>query len=85
MFAARLICSWIGALGLAAGAFCQTYVQFPEIEGTTTVASSINENGEIVGTYNDGQRTHGFVRRPDGTFRIGRRAGRLGDIRSQHQ
>jgi hypothetical protein len=24
MFAARLICSWIGALGLAAGAFCQT-------------------------------------------------------------
>ena len=82
MFAQRLICSWIGTLALAAG---QTYVQFPEIEGTTTVASSINENGEIVGTYNDGQRTHGFVRRPDGTFRIGRRAGRLGDIRSQHQ
>jgi hypothetical protein len=24
MFAARLICSWIGALGLAAEAFCQT-------------------------------------------------------------
>jgi hypothetical protein len=28
MFAERLICSWIGAFGLAAGAFCQTYVQF---------------------------------------------------------
>ena len=27
VFAQNLICSWVGALGLAAGAFCQTYVQ----------------------------------------------------------
>ena len=45
MFAARLICSWIGALGLAAGAFCQTYVQF-SIDGGP-IPRSINEKGEI--------------------------------------
>ena len=26
MFAARFACSWIGAFGLVAGAYCQTYV-----------------------------------------------------------
>src|SRR5215469_3703058 len=46
MFAERLVCSWIGAFGLAVGAFCQTYVQFSVIEGTTTEAISINANGE---------------------------------------
>jgi hypothetical protein len=51
MFAERLICSWIGALGLAAGAFCQTYVQFSVDAGTGP--SSINEKGEIAGTYLD--------------------------------
>jgi hypothetical protein len=67
MFAGRLICSWIGALGLAAGAFCQTYVQF-SIDGGP-FPQSINEKGEIAGTYNDfaGNR-HGFVRDPNGTI-----------------
>ena len=34
MFARRLICWWIGALGLATGAFCQTYVSFTNIQDT---------------------------------------------------
>ena len=67
MFAQRLICSWIGAFALAAGAFGQTYVQI-EL-GKFTFPQSINEKGEIAGTYNDfaGNR-HGFVRDPNGTI-----------------
>jgi len=41
MFAERLLCSWIGVLGLAAGAFCQTYVQIA-VDGEAT-PSSINK------------------------------------------
>ena len=48
MFAERLICSWIGALGVAAGAFCQTYVQFSVDDGTSPY--SLNEKGKIAGT-----------------------------------
>ena len=51
MFAQRLVCSWIGAFGLAAGAFCQTYVQFSV--GFTTIRTSINDKGEIAGWYGD--------------------------------
>jgi hypothetical protein len=63
MFAARLIC----ALGLAAGAFCQTYVQFSVDQ--STFPQSINENGEIAGYYLDfASHYHGFVRDPVGTI-----------------
>jgi hypothetical protein len=48
MFAERLICSWIGALGVAAGAFCQTYVQSSVDDGTSLY--SLNEKGKIAGT-----------------------------------
>jgi hypothetical protein len=66
MFAGRLICSWIGALGLAAGAFCQTYVQF-SIDGGPS-PTSINNKGEIARYYLDhfAGTFHGFVRDPGG-------------------
>ena len=65
MFAQRLICAWIGALGLAAGAFCQTYVLISV--DRNTFPSSINEKGEIAGTYFDfAGNAHGFVRDPGG-------------------
>ena len=67
MFAKRLICSWIGALGLAAGAFCQTYVQFSVDAGT--FAQSINKKGATTGFYFDfAHFSHGFVRDPGGTI-----------------
>jgi hypothetical protein len=77
MFAERLICSWIGAFGLVAGAFCQTYVQIlvdGSIDaqcgtGCVTNAFSINNAGTVAGTYfTIGGREHGFVRAPDGTI-----------------
>jgi hypothetical protein len=56
------------ALGLAAGAFCQTYVQFSV--GSANFATGINEKGEIVGYYGDIQpipgHFQGFVRDPNG-------------------
>jgi hypothetical protein len=65
MSAERLLCSWIGALGLAVGAFCQTYVQF-SIDGGP-FSTSINEKGEIAGSYRDfAGNSHGFVRDPGG-------------------
>jgi hypothetical protein len=51
MFAERLVCSWIGAFGFAAGAFCQTYAQFSV--GSATSPNSINEKGGIAGSYNE--------------------------------
>jgi len=48
MFARRLICWWIGALGLATGAFCQTYVSFTNIQDT--FAYSINDSGVVAGS-----------------------------------
>jgi hypothetical protein len=65
MFAARLVCSWIGAFGLATGVFCQTYVTFSV--GINLSVSSINEKGEIAGYYQDASHLmHGFVRRLGG-------------------
>src|SRR5215469_7541504 len=65
MFAERLICSCIGALGLAACAFCQTYVQFSIDAGP--IPGSINQKGEIAGSYSDfAGHNHGFVRDPGG-------------------
>jgi hypothetical protein len=65
MFAERLICSWIGALVLASGALCQTYVQF-SVDGDTG-PTSINKKGEIAGYYDDfAFNSHGFVRDPSG-------------------
>jgi hypothetical protein len=65
MFAEELVCSRIGAFGLAAGAFCQTYVQFSIDNGT--IPGSINEKGAIAGTYVDfAKGFHGFVRDPGG-------------------
>jgi hypothetical protein len=67
MFAARFVCSWIGAFGLAAGAFCQTYVPF-SVDGGA-FPSSINEKGEIAGAYSDFVgNLHGFVRDAAGTI-----------------
>jgi len=67
MFAARFVCSWIGAFGLAAGAFCQTYVPF-SVDGGA-FPSSINEKGEIAGAYSDfAGNLHGFVRDAAGTI-----------------
>ena len=67
MFAKRLVCSWIGALGLAAGAFSQTYVRFSV--DNATIPKSINEKGEIAGYYSDfAGHNHGFVRDLGGTI-----------------
>src|SRR5215469_15287743 len=72
MFAERLICSWIGAFGLAAGAFCQSYVrieipQSPEMPVKATFPNSINEKGDIAGHYIDfAVVSHGFVRSAEG-------------------
>jgi len=49
MFATRLVCSWIGAFGLVAGAYCQTYIQIGV--GPTTSPSSINNAGTVAGTF----------------------------------
>ena len=67
MFAQRLICLWIGAFGLAAGAFGQTYVEFiaQSVGSEYTYPYSINEAGVIAGTssINDGLGPlSGFVR-----------------------
>ena len=68
MFAERLICSWIGGLGLAAGAFCQTYVQF-SADQRPTIPVSINSEGAVTGAYfGTIGNPHGFVRDPGGTI-----------------
>jgi hypothetical protein len=81
MFAERFICSWIGAFGLAAGAFCQTYVQFSIDRGI--IQTSINKKGQIAGTYVDfAGNSHGFVRHPGGkitTFDVPGSSGTRGD------
>jgi hypothetical protein len=54
-------------LGLAAGAFCQTYVPF-FVDGGT-FPSSINEKGAIAGAYSDfAGNLHGFLRDAAGTI-----------------
>src|SRR5215472_15794442 len=71
MFAERLICSWIGALALAGGAFCQTYVGISAIPGYDTYPYSINAAGVVAGStsINDGLGPFtGFVRDAAGTI-----------------
>jgi hypothetical protein len=71
MFATKLMCSWIGAFGLTAGAFGQTYVQLSiAIVGHNTFTSpaGINARGEIAGTYVDQFGYRGFLRDPSGTI-----------------
>ena len=69
MFAERLVCSWIGAFGLAAGAFCQTYVQISV--DRSLIPESINEKGEIAGYYSGFVTlNHGFVRNPGGMITV---------------
>jgi hypothetical protein len=69
MFAAKLMCSWIGAFVPVAGAFCQTYVKISVDLVTTTVPTGINAEGEIVGFYwSSGGPSHGFIRDPRGTI-----------------
>ena len=81
MFAERLICSWIGAFGLAAGAFCQTYVQFSIDAGP--IPGSINQKGEIAGTYVDfANGFHGFVRDPGGKITAFDAPGSFGSTRA---
>jgi hypothetical protein len=77
----RFLCAWIGALGLAAGAFGQTYVQISVNSSTVTIPTGINASGEIAGFYagSSGQR-HGFVRDPSGritTFNVPGSSGTL--------
>jgi hypothetical protein len=71
MFAQRIMCSWIGAFGLAAGAFCQSYVQLSIAtvgHNTFTSPASINRKGEIAGTYIDQFGYRGFLRDAGGTL-----------------
>jgi hypothetical protein len=74
MFAAKLMRSWIGALVLTPGAFCQTFIPFsvmPSV-GSATIPASINRKGEIAGIYGNfsvyGSSVHGFVREPGGAI-----------------
>jgi hypothetical protein len=69
MFAARLVC----ALGLATGAFGQTYVEIRGHNGLNpadaTFPNSINEQGAIAGYYMTGDLIRrGFVRAVEGTI-----------------
>jgi uncharacterized membrane protein len=57
-------------LGLAGGAFCQTYVQISLGQGTQTQATGINTQGAVVGFYSSTQGIHGYVRDPGGTITI---------------
>jgi probable HAF family extracellular repeat protein len=42
--------SWIGTLGLAAGAFCQTYPFYTVVDlGPNTIATAINDSGQVTG------------------------------------
>src|SRR5215472_8778311 len=67
MFAGRLVCGWIVVSGLAAGAFCQSYIQFSVVEGEPTSPNSINQKGEIAGSYGKASNSsRGFVRRRGG-------------------
>ena len=66
MFARRLICLWIGAFGLAAGAFCQTYVGINL--GGSTFPISINGAGVIAGYYLRIGVPQAFVRDTAGTI-----------------
>src|SRR6516225_913839 len=51
MFAERIMFAWIGALGLAAGAFCQTDLPIGLGIAETQFPNSINEHGEIAGYF----------------------------------
>jgi hypothetical protein len=55
MFAEKLVCSWIGALGLAAGAFCQSdfpiTVVIQTVPAEVTFPNSINEKGQVAGYF----------------------------------
>jgi len=69
MFATRLLCSWIGALALAAGAFCQSYVPISVDQGTQ--ANSINEKGKIAGfTVTSQDTTTDLCATPAGRLRF---------------
>jgi hypothetical protein len=67
-------CVWRCTLALAAfgtgTAVAQpTYTFFDPPGSTQTEPHSINDVGEIAGSYTEGsQGTHGFVRAPDGTI-----------------
>jgi YD repeat-containing protein len=87
MFATRLICSWIGTFGLAAGAFGQTYVEIiASFAGSSyTFPYSINEAGVIAGSWslNDGLGpVSGFERDAAGTITTFRVPGLSTDARS---
>ena len=73
MFAARLVCLWIGAFGIAAAASGQTYMQISV--GAYTAPSIINNAGTVAGVYSvyppskSNFRLVMFVRDADGTRR----------------
>jgi hypothetical protein len=71
MLRASSICLWLGAFAFESGAFCQNYVEIVVGSGgriaPKTFPTSINEQGEIVGFWEDpGGRLRGFVRAADG-------------------
>jgi hypothetical protein len=70
MLRASSICLWLGAFVFESGAFCQTYDQIFVFATRWTVATSINEKGEIVGYYSNsfGGSQFTFVRAADGTI-----------------
>ena len=79
MFVQRFACSWIGAFGLAATAFCQSYVAIvPPGANSYIVPRSINKAGAITGWFEDDvfvgapiyeiYTRYGFVRDPGGTI-----------------
>jgi hypothetical protein len=70
MFVERLVCSWIGALGLAAGAFCQTDLPIGLGFAEEQFPNSINEKGEVTGYFmaTGSSAPLGFVRAVGGTI-----------------
>jgi hypothetical protein len=69
---ASSLCLWLGALVFESGVFCQTYVQITEfVDGQIarkTFPTSINNQGEIVGYWQEGFTLRGFVRAAGGTI-----------------
>jgi hypothetical protein len=72
MLGASSICFWLGAFIFESGVFCQTYDQIFVGAARWTVATSINEKGEIVGYFSNsfGGSQYAFVRAADGTITV---------------
>ena len=58
----------IFSIGVASVSRAQTITAFDPPNSTTTIASSINLQGQIAGYYSNGDVPHGFLRKRDGSF-----------------